>query len=154
MVDCPVLKFSVLELNEMNPLGIDKGLFSQYNMKAEDKNGQIVGYIIVKEKPLFSRKPKGLSKNDLMEIEAICQNRWLNIRMIRIKEEYRFSGNVENMFDYLVDKVLPSDCYLWSNNYWDRKTNYLQQLGFYDFHSRLNFSPNIKIFSVYHYKNE
>lgn len=154
MVDYPVLKFSVLELNEMNSLGIDKGLFSPYNIKAEDENGQIVGYIIVKEKPLFSRKPKGLSKNDLMEIEAICQNRWLNIRMIRIKKEYRFSGDVENMFDYLVHNVLPSDCYLWSNNYWDRKTNYLQQLGFDDFHSRLNFNPNIMIFSVYHYKNE
>lgn len=154
MVDYPVLNFTVLQLNEMTPLGLDKGLFSPYNIKAEDENGQIVGYIIVKEKPLFSRKPKGLSKNDLMEIEAICQNRWLNIRMIRIKEEYRFSGNVENMFDYLVHKVLPEDCYLWSNNYWDRKTKYLQQLEFYDLPEQLHFNPNIKIFSVYHHKNE
>ena len=153
MKNFPVLNFSKLTLDDMKSLGVAEGLHSPYCVKATDDKNTIVGYIIVTNKPINARKHKGMSVNLLNEVDALNANRWYNLRIVRLINKHIYDGNLESMFDYLID-LLPSDCYLWANSYWDRKHNILTTLGFTELSQELRQNPNIRIFNVYHRKLE
>lgn len=147
MKDFKILQFSRLSTSDIVDLGIDiRNSYSSYNIKATNDYGVILGYIIVE------KNAKGLlnciiAPNNI--IDGIKGNTWFKIKRIYLNKMYINTGNLENMFDYLLS-ILPKDCYLWSNCYWDRKSHYLERLGFYDFLIYTKYISNIKIFSIYH----
>lgn len=149
MYEFPVLNFSHFSLEDMRKIGVDEKLFSPYNVKALDSKGALSGYMIITYTPINAIKHYDLPLSIKNSIGIINSNKWYNLRTIKMKKEHRFDGNIENMFDYLIS-ILPKDCYLWSNSYWDRNTNYLLQLGFTELPSELNQNKNIRVFNVYH----
>lgn len=153
LAEQPLFQYSVMSLMDMNSLGISDGLYSPFNVTAKFK-GRIMGYILTEKRPLNINHRKDTSQ-ELMDYASILTSKeWYLIRKICFQEDYRYSGNLENMFDFLID-VLPQDCDLWCNIYWDRKTKYIEQIGgFAEIHNDICKNDNIRIYSVYQRKNE
>ena len=69
------------------------------------------------------------------------------------KEQFRDTGNLENMFDKLVS-ILPDDCDLWCNVSMD-SNKYIEQIGgFTSVPKSFCTNTSVRIFNVYQRKHE
>ncbi len=149
----PIFEFSIPTIEDLCTLGISEALYSPYNVKAVFE-GKIVGYIIIEDRPVNVPMRKKYSKGVKDYVEMINKQKWFLIRKIAFMNQYKETGNLYNMFDYLI-KQLPNDCYLWTNVYWDRKTQFIDYIGgFTALSKEICKNENIRVFSVYQIRNE
>ena len=104
---------------------------SRFSIKAM-KNSEIIGKIIFEDKPIR------ISENYINDKEEDAKN-WYNslnhansiyLRKIYFNERERLSGELENMFDYVIVKVLPTDYLIWTIPVICGKNNIKQIGGF------------------------
>ena len=149
----PVFEFSTPSIDDLKIMGLSEALYSPYNVKAVYE-GQIVGYITVQDKDINLPMKRHYTEEEKQRVKLLKSKKWFLIRRISFKEEYKETGNLYNMFDYLI-KILPNDSYLWSNVYWDRKTHHIQYVGgFTSLPEDICGNNNLQIFSVYQARNE
>lgn len=149
----PVFEFSSPSINDLSVIGISESLYSPYNVIAVYQ-GRIVGYITIQEKDINLPMKRDYTEDEKRYVNILKSKKWFLIRRIFFQEKYIITGNLYNMFDYLI-KILPKDCYLWSNVYWDRKTKFIQYIGgFTSLPNHICDNENIQIFDVYQSRNE
>ena len=151
--EMPIFEFSTPSKEDLSMMGISDALYSPYNVKATYK-GEIVGYITIQDRDINIPIKDSYTKEEQEYVKMLKSNKWYLIRKIFFKEEFKETGNLYNMFDYLVN-ILPKDCYLWTNIYWDRKTHLIDYIGGFALlpYDICN-NGNIRIYSVYQSRNE
>lgn len=122
---------------------------SRYSRKAVVDNNTI-GYILFQERKL--NVPKCFIDNTEDEdarhyYENLNNANSLLLRKIYFSEEQRYDGVLENLFDYIVNEILPNDCLIWCNNTYLLR-DYIEQIG--GFNTPLHVLPNklIRLFSI------
>ena len=139
--------FSSLCKEELSSIELTDGFHSPYNVKAVF-NSEIVGYIIIEETNPHFQAIEPLDEGLLECLNLLNSKRWLHIRKICFDERYRFTGNLENLFDNLIS-ILPDDCGLWCNISMDSH-KYIEQIGgFTELPNAICSNTSIRIFSVY-----
>ena len=148
----PLFVFSSLNRWELNSIELTDGFHSPYNIKAVF-NSEIVGYIIVEETNPHFQANEPLDDSLLNHLNLLNSKRWFLIRKMYFKEQFRDTGNLENMFDKLVS-VLPDDCDLWCNVSMDSH-KYIEQIGgFTSVPKSFCANTSVRIFNVYQRKHE
>ena len=152
LTSSPLFEFSSLGMDELNALELSDGFHSPYNIKAVF-NSEIVGYIIIEERNPHFMATEPLEEGLLNRLNLLNSKRWFLIRKIWFVEKYRFTGNLENMFDNLIG-ILPDDCDLWCNISIDRH-KYIEQIGgFTELPKAICSNASVRIFSVYQLRHE
>lgn len=151
--DAPIFEFSTPSIEDLSKMGISEPLYSPYNVKAEYQ-GKTVGYIIIEDRDVNLPSNRGVTNDASDYVELLKSKKWYLIRKISFDDRYLETGNLLNMFDYLIN-ILPKDCYLWTNKFWDENTCYLDSIGgFAQLPMDVCNNRNILIYSVYQRKNE
>ena len=148
----PTFEFSPLTIGNLKSLGLAEGFHSPYNIKASF-NSEIVGYVIVEETSPHLQANETLDEGLLNRLNLLNSKRWFLLRIIYFDEIYRFTGNLENMFDKLIS-VLPEDCDIWCNTSMDSH-KFIEQIGgFTELPKAICLNTSIRMFSVYQRRHE
>lgn len=149
----PIFDFSVPSIEDLRNMGISESLYSPYNVIAVYQS-KVVGYITIEDRNINLPTKRDITKEESDYVELLKSKKWLLVRRINFNNRYLETGNLLNMFDYLV-RILPNDCFLWTNKHWDRKTCYIDSIGgFTELPTNICKNKNILIYSVYQRKNE
>ena len=120
------VKYERLTLEDLFQLGMSFPCLSQYSVKAV-LNGEIIGLIALEDKPLSVRIYQSDSKPLIDYKEAINRTKSYYLRKIMFKADYRYSGELENLFDYAISKT-PKQSFIWCHPFWDVE-KYIEQIG-------------------------
>lgn len=124
-------------------------IISKYSMKVVD-NGEIIGSIV------FTNDELNISNSYIRSAEnEDAKNYYKNLnkansillRKITFKEEYRYSGKLEDSFDHITSEIIPTNYVIWCYDNYPLR-DYITQIG--GFNSPLHKLPNenILLFSV------
>lgn len=120
------VKYAKLTLRDLQLYGLSFARLSQYSIKAIF-NGEIIGFIALEDIPLSIRIYQSDSKSLIKYKEAINRANSYYMRKIMFMPKYRYSGVLENMFDYMVSKT-PKQSFIWCHSFWDVE-KYITQIG-------------------------
>ena len=141
-----------MSFDDLSYLNLSEALYSPYNAKAT-YNGEIVGFIIVRKRHI-GVDPNNVPQQSKEYAVTLANKNWFDLRCIRFNAEFRWTGNLENLFDYSIG-ILPDGYDIWSNIYWDGCTQYITRIGgFAKIPHDVCPNQNIRIYSVYHRKHE
>ena len=119
--------FSQISEDEISSYGILCRNYSQYSIKAI-LDGKIVGFIVFDERPLDIKVCKGDSEKIIKYKEMLNSHPSVYLRSIRFDKELRYTGMLEDMFDYAVRRLPPFALVWCYPNVWD-VNNYIMQIG-------------------------
>lgn len=133
---------------DANQDGIEYAI-SKYSKKIL-KDGLVIGRIVFQDEQLHidetyienaNNEEKKTYYLNLKKVNSI------RLRKISFLKEYRFSGEIENLFDYIATKIIPTDFVIWCYEVFPLRS-YVKQIG--GFNSPLYKLPNKKVllFSV------
>ena len=120
------VKYERLTSKDIRKYGMTFPCLSQYSIKAV-LNGEIIGLVALEDKPLSLRIYRTDSKPLAEYKTAINRINSYYLRKIMFMPKYRYSGELENMFDYMVSKT-PKKSFIWGYSFWDTE-GYFEQLG-------------------------
>lgn len=122
---------------------------SKYSKKAV-KDGVVIGTIVFQDEQLHIDNVN-IQNTDNDDTKTYYMNlkkaNSIRLRKISFLKEYLYSGEVENLFDYITSKVIPTDFIIWCYKVFPLR-NYVKQIG--GFNPPLYKLPNEKVllFSV------
>ena len=89
---------------------------SKYSKKAV-KDGVVIGTIVFQDEQLHIDNVN-IQNTDNDDTKTYYMNlkkaNSIRLRKISFLKEYLYSGEVENLFDYITSKVIPTDFIIWS----------------------------------------
>ena len=124
-------------------------IISKFSKKIID-NGETIGAIIFQDNELKIDSAY-IQSSDNKEAQLYYKNlnkaKSILLRKITFKEEYRYSGKLEDLFDYITSEIIPTDYVIWCFNVYPLR-DYITQIGGFNppLHRLLN--ENILLFSI------
>ena len=124
-------------------------IISKFSKKIVD-NGETIGAIIFQDNELKIANTD-IQSSDNKEVQSYYKNlnkaKSILLRKIIFKEEHRYSGKLEDSFDYITSEIIPTDYVIWCLNVYPLR-DYITQIG--GFNPPLHKLPNenILLFSI------
>ena len=122
---------------------------SKFSKKIVD-NGETIGAVIFQDNELRIDDAY-IQSSDNKEAQLYYKNlnkaKSILLRKITFEEKYRYSGELEDLFDYITLKIIPTDYVVWCSNVHPLR-DYITQIG--GFNPPLHKLPNenILLFSI------